>query len=101
MKDQHAAISGYRDLSQAEIDLMNEIKALGPQIEAVCAKVQAHLIAQREACATFDGEDALPKFAEQLRLDRADPQRWLNWGRDSMQANLMYLTRAVAQPTSF
>ena len=35
MENQHRKISGYRELSQAEIDLMNEVKALGPTIEAV------------------------------------------------------------------
>lgn len=30
MDNQHRKISGYRELTQAEIDLMNKIKALGP-----------------------------------------------------------------------
>ena len=29
MENQHRKISGYRELSQSEIDLMNEVKALG------------------------------------------------------------------------
>ena len=29
MKDQHRKITGYRDLSQSEIDDMNRIKRLG------------------------------------------------------------------------
>lgn len=28
MKDQHTLISGYRDLNQEEIDLMNKIKQM-------------------------------------------------------------------------
>lgn len=32
MDNQHKKIKGYRDLSQAEIDLMNEVKAIGPQV---------------------------------------------------------------------
>ena len=40
MENQHQKIKGYRDLSQAEIDLMNEIKAIGPQVQAVIEKVQ-------------------------------------------------------------
>lgn len=35
MDNQHKKIKGYRDLSQAEIDLMNEVKAIGPQVQAV------------------------------------------------------------------
>ena len=40
MDNQHQKIKGYRDLSQAEIDLMNEIKVIGPQVQAVIEKVQ-------------------------------------------------------------
>lgn len=105
MENQHRAISGYRELTQAEIDLMNEIKALGPQIEAVCDKIKQHIEKQRAACVTSDDmEDNpayWPRFEEQARLNRAEPERWLQWGRDAMQNNLMMLTRAVAQPTFF
>ena len=31
MENQHRRISGYRELSQTEIDLMNRIKAKGAQ----------------------------------------------------------------------
>ncbi len=98
MDNQHRKISGYRELSQAEIDLMNEIKALGPVIEAVCNKVDAYIKAQRAACQqSADAE----KQGEEIRLNTAEPEKWARWARDSMQANLMYLTRAVAQPTFF
>ena len=40
MENQHRKIIGYRELSQEEIDLMNEIKALGAAIEAVELKVR-------------------------------------------------------------
>ena len=46
MENQHRKITGYRELSQAEIDLMNEIKALGPLIESVLHKVEEHLTMQ-------------------------------------------------------
>ena len=35
MDNQHKHIKGYRDLTAEGIALMNEIKALGPQIETV------------------------------------------------------------------
>lgn len=38
MENQHRKIRGYRELNQVEIDLMNEIKTLGPQIEGVILK---------------------------------------------------------------
>lgn len=36
MIEQHKKISGYRDLTQEEIDLMNRIKAFGPELEKLC-----------------------------------------------------------------
>ena len=67
------AITGYRQLSQAEADAMNAIKAKGIELEILIAK---------------------------LRADGADP-RWLAIGTTDLQTGLMALTRAVAKPTSF
>lgn len=72
--NQHKKIKGYRDLSQEEIDLMNEIKELGPQIESVVAK---------------------------LRSTEGLDQRWISIGVTDLQTGLMALTRGVAQPTFF
>lgn len=38
---------------------------------------------------------------EQERLGSADPHRWLEQGKHSLQAGLMFLNRAIHQPTSF
>jgi hypothetical protein len=93
MENQHRKIAGYRELSQAEIDLMNEIKAEGPRLQALCDKVRAHVQAQKVAAADNP--------AERARLQAADPDLWEAWGRNGMQSALMQLTRAVAQPTFF
>ncbi|MCW3176477.1 hypothetical protein [Acinetobacter baumannii] len=74
MENQHKHIKGYRDLSQAEIDLMNEIKSKGAELGELVAKLRA-----------TDGLD----------------QRWISIGATDMQTGLMALTRGVAQPTSF
>jgi hypothetical protein len=74
MDNQHRKIAGYRELNEGEIDLMNEIKALGPTIADVLNKL-----------ATTDSVD----------------QRWLAIGRTELQQGLMALTRAVAKPTFF
>lgn len=74
MENQHKHIKGYRDLSQAEIDLMNEIKTKGAELGELVAKLRA-----------TDGLD----------------QRWISIGATDMQTGLMALTRGVAQPTSF
>jgi len=41
MDNQHKQIKGYRDLSQEEIDLMNEIKAKGAELGELVEKLRA------------------------------------------------------------
>ncbi|RZG74738.1 hypothetical protein [Acinetobacter sp. WCHAc060025] len=74
MQNQHQKIKGYRDLSQEEIDLMNEIKTKGAELGELVAKLRA-----------TEGLD----------------QRWVSIGATDLQTGLMALTRGVAQPTSF
>ena len=93
MENQHRKISGYRELSQAEIDLMNEIKAFGPQLEALVQKVFEHVNAQHQ--------DAFGNTEEVNRMKAASPTRWADIGRNDLQTGLMALTRAIAQPTFF
>lgn len=99
MKDQHTKISGYRDLSQDEIDLMNEIKAKAIEIEALVQKVDTHVLAQRMALETW--KDTPTYQEEEARLNRATPGRWASIGRTQLQEGFMSLVRAVAQPTTF
>lgn len=101
MENQHRRISGYRELSQAEIDLMNEVKALGHAIETVVLKVQAHVSAQRTANANLEQTDKAASDAEQQRMDDASPERFTAQAKIDFQTALMYLTRSVAQPTFF
>lgn len=109
MENQHRKISGYRELTQEEIDLMNEVKALGPQIEEVIIKVKQHL-KEQHAVALGGSKDFVlganeavaPMDPETLkRLDDATPARWANMAATEFQVALMKLTRAVAQPTFF
>lgn len=74
MDNQHRMIKGYRELSQAEIDLMNEIKTLAAHVGLVVEKLQA---------------------AEPL------DQRWVAIGKTHLQQGFMALTRAVAKPDFF
>lgn len=41
MDNQHRKIKGYRELTQAEIDLMNEIKTKGAELGDLVAKLRA------------------------------------------------------------
>ena len=94
MENQHRKITGYRELSQKEIDLMNEIKALGPQIEGVLIKIREHISAQ---CTEGDIDDETVID----RHDNAEPRRFEALAQTSLQTGLMYATRAVAQPEFF
>ena len=74
MENQHRQIKGYRELSQAEIDLMNKIKAKGAELGDLVAE---------------------------LRSSPGLDQRWISIGATDFQTGLMALTRGVAQPTFF
>jgi len=74
MKNQHKKIKGYRDLTQEEIDTMNEIKELGVKLGDLTAKIS--------------------------NMDNID-LRWLHIGQTDLQKGLMSVTRSVARPETF
>lgn len=74
MENQHRQIKGYRELSQEEIDLMNEIKSKGVE---------------------------LGYLVEKLRSVAGLDPRWISIGATDLQTGLMALTRAVARPMFF
>ena len=74
MKDQHEKIKGYRDLSQEEIDLMNEGKALA------------------EKCGAF---------IDKLEANESTDKRNIAIGKTNLQQGFMWAIRGVAQPTIF
>ena len=74
MDNQHKKITGYRDLSQEEIDLMNECKAVSAQVGELVDKIM--------------DEDSTDK-------------RWANIAKTDLQKGFMALVRSVAQPTTF
>lgn len=98
MENQHRKITGYRELSQEEIDLMNEVKALGAAMENILVRVGNHVAAQRAESITNDGSDVK---SAQLRMENATPERFLALAKTEFQTGLMYATRAVAQPEFF
>lgn len=72
--NQHQKIKGYRDLSQDEIDFMNEGKELAERVRIYTEKV---------------GE-----------LSEVD-KRWLSIGVTSLQQGFMAVIRSIAKPTTF
>ena len=74
MENQHEKIKGYRDLSQEEIDAMNECKELA----ALCGKLVDKLNAMEET-----------------------DKRWVSIGTTDIQKGFMSIIRSIAKPTSF
>ena len=85
---QQPKITGYRQLSEAEVALMNEGKALAEQCGAYIAKLRQHVPVNP---GDPDKEDALPA------LD----QRWISIGATDLQRGFMAVIRGIAQPTTF
>lgn len=74
MDNQHQKIKGCRDLTQEEIDLMNEVEAQGEKLGELLERV-AHV----------QGVDL----------------RWLSIGKTDLQKGIMGVVRAIARPTTF
>lgn len=87
MKDQHTKISGYRDLTQEEINLMNEAKQLEARCLAFCEKLVDHSIAARQ-----------DNPYEAIRQDYARASMWLWEGRTDVEKGFMQIVRSIAQP---
>jgi len=74
MDNQHKHIKGYRDLSQEEIDLMNEGKALAEKVGA---------------------------FVEKLERAMDTDKRFVGIGKNDLQKGFMRVIRSIAKPTTF
>lgn len=97
MDNQHRKISGYRELSQEEVDLMNRIKAKGAELLALQAELNDMLIQQGREKGMNAAENT-DDHAELARFCAADPLRWADVGKIDIQTGIMALVRAVAQP---
>jgi hypothetical protein len=67
-------ITGYRTLSEEEVQLMNDVKHAGAHLEGLLNRLRQH-----------------PDI----------DMRWVHIGTTDLQKGLMAWTRAVAGPTSF
>lgn len=80
-------ITGYRQLSEQEVALMNEGKALAEQCGAYIAKLRSH---KDNPVREGDNRNSPP-------LD----QRWISVGATDLQRGFMAVIRGIAQPTTF
>ncbi|HCB41685.1 MAG TPA: hypothetical protein DHW73_04130 [Pseudomonas sp.] len=99
MDNQHRKVSGYRELSQEEIDLMNRIKAKGAELLALQEEARRYLAEQSsQKHNAILGAESLAELDELKRFEAAEPFRWVSIGKTDIQTGLMALVRAVAQP---
>jgi hypothetical protein len=79
-------ITGYRQLSEEEVALMNEGKGLAELIGIYIAKLRLHPDSNRPGSGNFP-----------VPLD----QRWISIGTTDLQRGFMAVIRGIAQPTTF
>lgn len=84
MDNQHQKIKGYRDLSQEEIDLMNEGKALAEQCGEYILKLQNLSV-------------PVPEGSGEIEADK----RWISIAQTHLQQGFMAAIRSIAKPTTF
>lgn len=85
-------LTGYRQLSETEAAMMNDIADIGAGLDRTVKIVRDYLTLQAQAAS--DARDN----AELTRIGAAEPQRWAAIARTHFQEGLMALRRAVAQP---
>lgn len=95
MENQHRKITGYRELSQTEIDTMNEIKAVGETLRALHDRIEASANDKYQALGGIEAATDADLDAAYSACEAAHE------AKRNLQTGLMWLTRAVAQPTSF
>jgi hypothetical protein len=88
-------VTGYRQLSEAEVELMNEGKALAAACGEYLAKLRA--FPATPASGTPFLTDAADNAPSRPSLD----QRWVSIGATDIQRGFMAVIRGIAQPTTF
>ena len=81
-------ITGYRKLSEAEVTLMNEGKALAEQCGEFIEKLRLH-------------PSASAPLSDTHKIGPALDQRWISIGATDLQRGFMAVIRGIAQPTTF
>lgn len=88
MDNQHKKIKGYRDLSQEEINLMNDVKETAEKVRILCGRIDNIL--------TDDAEADILGSSQYL-----ESLTWLNSGKEDLQVGFMKVVRSIARPTTF
>ena len=92
MQDQHKKITGYRDLTQAEIDMKNEI--------AAAEAARSDLWQKAKDVATSHILDATRLDHNQRAGDLHESARQAALARTCFEQGFMHLSRSVLRPVS-
>ena len=90
MENQHRKITGYRELSKSEIDLMNRIKAHG--------EASAALIKEVSELRETMNKELKPSLSP---AQFGESMRCLALAKTHLQTGQMWFVRSVALPDSF
>lgn len=91
---QQPKITGYRQLSEAEVMLMNRGKELAEEVGAWIA-------ALRSLPMTMSDPEGRPLPGSDREGRPFIDQRWVSIGATQLQQGFMAVTRGIAQPTTF
>ena len=95
MKDQHKKITGYRELTQQEIDLMNLLKKKGEEFGLLLKTVKEMRLDQM----------AIPRhdrdFGALTNEQLNESMRCIAISKTEVQTGLMWAVQGVALPDSF
>lgn len=92
-------VTNFRKLSDAEIELINKIGAVGDQLEELVTSVDKYIAEQWKRTGAIENDN--DAVNETLRLESALPHRWVDHARFDLSSGLMKLKRAVTQPSTF
>lgn len=98
MDNQHRKIKGYRELEQAEIDLMNRIKDQGEVMGALVSELRGLRGQQRIETRTAYELGDTPKVTHDQLSESKDAIRT---AEEHLKTGVMWLVRAVALPSTF
>lgn len=98
MDNQHKHIAGYRDLTESEVALMNEVKAKAAEVGELVDKLRKAIQPDDSLLEPVQvGELTFASVSD----ESVEVDRWLTIGQDHLQQGFMALTRAIARPTTF
>lgn len=93
MSNPNPMFQGYRELSEAEVALIEEVKQHAEKTRSLLSRIEHFCIDRHEA------DKVKPEYVPHSVI--TEPMRWSGIARTELQQGFMSLTRAIAAPTSF